>query len=90
MLELPLDLNGASVEANEAQCLLFLRQRRELVVRGLSDMLREGAAATLFTEGELPYQCVCCHLLHSFRGQRGPVSPKLVLQGTDNLIFSLT
>lgn len=90
MLELPLDLNSASVEANEAQCLLFLWQRRELVVEGLSDMLREGVAATLFTEGELPYQCVCCHLLHSFSGQRIPVSPKLVLQRTDNLISNLT
>lgn len=29
----------------------------------------EGAAAALFTEGVLPYQCVCCHLLHCFSGQ---------------------
>lgn len=24
----------------------------------------EGVGAILFTEGGLPYQCVCCHLLH--------------------------
>lgn len=36
MLELPLDLNCASVIANEAQHLLFLGHRRELVAKGLS------------------------------------------------------
>lgn len=25
-------------------------------------------AATMFTEGELPYQCICCHQLHYFSG----------------------
>lgn len=29
-------------------------------------LLRNGVAGTLFTEGVLPYQCVCCNLLHCF------------------------
>lgn len=64
MLELPLDLNGATVEENEG--LVFCG--REEFSWCESDMMREGAAATLFTEGELPYQCICCHLLHCFSG----------------------
>lgn len=36
MLELPLDWNGASVEASEAQCLSFLRQRKEFIAKVLS------------------------------------------------------
>lgn len=48
LLELPLDLIGAGVDANEVQCLFFGSE---------SEVIREeGDAATLFTEGELPYQ----------------------------------
>lgn len=39
-----------------------------------SNTMREGVAATLFIEGDLPYQCVCCHLLHCFSGLCMPVS----------------
>lgn len=33
-------------------------------------ILSNGVTATLFTEGVLPYQCVCCHWLHCLSGQK--------------------
>lgn len=39
-------------------------------------LLRNGVAATLFTEGVLPYQCVCCHWLHCLSGQNNTISKK--------------
>lgn len=41
----------------------------------------EGAVAALFTEGGLPYQCVCCHLLHFFILVHHCLSLTLSLQG---------
>lgn len=55
-----LGLSGASGEATETQCRLFL------------DVMR----TSLFTTAVLPYQCVCCHLLHCFGEQWRSASPK--------------
>lgn len=73
-------VRGWHVEANEAQCLLlFVAEKRVWTLSQCEpDVLTEAAAATVFTEGELPYQCVCCHLLHCFSGKRVSVSPELV------------
>ena len=73
-------VRGWHVEANEAQCpLLFVAEKGVWTLSQCEpDMLTEAAAATVFTEGELPYQCVCCHLLHCFSGKRVSVSPELL------------
>lgn len=77
MLDLPLDLNGACIELKHifsCFCSRWEFSCRRTFSPCESDMMREGVAATLFTEGELPYQCVCCHLLHCSSGFCIPLS----------------
>lgn len=40
----------------------------------------DDVADTVFTEGELPYLCICCHLLHCFNVLHVPFCSKLVLE----------
>lgn len=63
MMKLPLDLSSTGVDKTKAHLSLFSPEF-------LKWILRNSVTATLFTEGVLPYQCICCHRLHSLSGQK--------------------
>lgn len=71
-----MDLNGAIVKWNRAH---FVWQRFESASEKLLHVRISWKVfgVSLFTEGGLPYQCVCCHLLHL---QSTFSSSKLALQ----------
>lgn len=76
LLKLPLDWSSTDVEAAEYISHLFFFF---CCPDWLKWLLRNGVAATLFTKGVLPYQCVCCRRLHCLSGQNNAISKKKIL-----------